>query len=176
MTRTTRRLAATLAAATLLSSGPAVTAVAAPGTPEHPFTVTLPAGLTCSFELRIKGTNGRLISQRTDPTTGVVTTVRQGNRLTFTNVDDPRRKLTFGPDLVTTVDTPLAGGTVRSVTDGPSVILLFPGDFSETPAQPDGPSAYLHAGGTDFINAPGDLADTLVSAAGPSRDICAALS
>jgi uncharacterized protein YndB with AHSA1/START domain len=176
MTPHPHRLAAIATAAALLSCIPVGTAIAAPGSPERPFTVVLPAGGTCTFELKVKGTNSRLLSQATDPVTGVVTTVRLGHRLTFTNVDDPRRKVTFDSDLVTSVATPLAGGTVRIVTDGPVATLLFPGDRSTAPSQPTTPSAFLHEGGTVYLDAPGDAADTLVSAEGPSTDICALLS
>jgi hypothetical protein len=176
MNRTTRRIAATLTAVALLSAGSAATASAAPpsGTPLHPFNLVFPAGFVCNFHLRVIGTNARSISTVVDGNT--TTTVLAGNRLTFINMDDASNRVTFPSTTVTVVATTVDADTTLVTTTGGSIILLFPIDKSLSPNQPDGPSAYLHRGQTVFSDEAGDAADTLISAEGPSTDICAAMS
>ena len=178
MNRTTRRLAATLSAAALLAAGSAATASAAPpsGTPLHPFTLVFPADgdtAVCDFDVRVTGTGARLISTVTEGNT--TTTVFTGNELTFTNVDDPSKKVTFPSTTVTVVEKTLGKDTIRRTITGGSAVLLFPGDKSRDDVQPAGPSAFLHLGETVFIDQLNGF-DTLVSAEGPSTDICAALT
>jgi hypothetical protein len=179
MNRTTRRLAATLSAAALLTAGSAASASAAPpsGTPLHPFSVVFPAGgdtQVCDFDLRVIGTGARLIS--TETVRNTTTTVLSGHELTFVNADDPSQKITFPSSTVTIVETLVGKDTIRRTITGGSAVLLFPSDKSRSDAQPDVPSAFVHLGETVFIDQPGTEPDTLVSAEGPSTDICAALS
>jgi hypothetical protein len=174
MNRTIRRMAAALTTAAALSVACTATASAAPpsGTPQHPFTFVLPAGLVCGFDLKVIGTGSRLISTSTDGAT--TRTVRTGNKLTFIDMDDPSSKVTFPSTTVTVVSTAVDENTTRTTTTGGSAILLFPEDVSQSPNQPSGPSAFLHLGQTVYLDR--EAFDTLESAEGPSFDICSLAS
>jgi len=111
------------------------------------FTIDLPAGSACTFELRIDGSGGNQVYREfLDKNNNIVRTLTAGtgSALTFTNV-----------------------GTW--VTTGHNVLILFPTD---TPA---GPSTTLYVGRVVFtVDASFNFA--LQQNNGQATDICATLS
>lgn len=156
---------------TALLAGVMVTcALPAPASAAPAYDITLPAGLACSFELRvIGGEDTRVVNETTnaDGTVRVIT-AGKGPGLTFIDTSTGAqltlagngsvKKQTFNSDESSTV-----------VATGHNVIVLFPSDV------PPGPSTILYTGRVVYSStATNDF--TILSVSGTTRDICAELA
>ena len=135
------------------------------------FTLEFPAGLACSFPLRLDSTNSndRVARTFTDKN-GVVRTLSAGKGalLTFTNLTTGASLAvkTNGSNLKTTINP---DGSQQLHGTGFNVFILFPTDV------PAGPSTKLYAGSVTFsVDSNGVF--TLQKVTGPTTDICAALT
>jgi hypothetical protein len=163
MSRSQRRLL--LAGSLVALAGAANVAVAAD------FTLDFPAGLACSFELRIDGTGGNQVYREFVDRNGNLVrsiTAGTGSALTFTNVDTGATLSTKSNGAVTQI-TYNADGSSTFVTTGHNILILFPTD---TPA---GPSTTLYVGRVVF-SADSSFNFTLLDHRGTATDVCAALS
>ncbi|WP_139191814.1 hypothetical protein [Variovorax sp. CF079] len=134
-------------------------------------TLTLPAGLACSFALQIdfSGTRPEVREFR-DKDGNLVKTIQAGKgfQLTFTNLNNGTTlslktagsvtKQTFNPD-----------GTTTFVTTGHNVLILFPSDV------PPGPTTTLTLGRVVFTVDNSTQVFTLLGTSGRTTDICAVL-
>jgi hypothetical protein len=162
--------AVTVAVACLALGIPA--AGSASAAPLPPVDVTFPAGLVCSFELRVQGTGGHQTVLERDLGNGdhLTTSTGTGQDLTFTNTASGEQ-----------LQLPSRGSTKRTVTHaddsmtvtltGSNVLFLFPTDV------PAGPSTTLYVGvlvyeDDGFANFVVDERQTH----GRTTDICAAIS
>ena len=135
------------------------------------FTIDLPAGSACTFELRIDGSGGNQVYREfLDKNNNIVRTLTAGtgSALTFTNVGTGATFSSKSNGAVTHV-TNNPDGSSTWVTTGHNVLILFPTD---TPA---GPSTTLYVGRVVFtVDASFNFA--LQQHNGQATDICAALS
>lgn len=135
------------------------------------FTLDFPAGLACSFELRIDGTGGNQVYREFFDRNGDLVrsiTAGTGSALTFTNVGTGSSLSTRSNGAVTQV-TYNADGSSTFVTTGHNILILFPSDV------PAGPTTTLYVGRVVF-NADNAFNFTLLDHRGTATDICAALS
>ena len=135
-------------------------------------TITLPAGVACSFELQVDIVSGDHRVNRTfvDANGNPVRILEAGfgNQLTFTNTSTGSTiALPANGSVSQTVMN--ADGSQTVTLSGHNVLILFPSDV------PAGPSTTLYVGRVVFTV---DLHQvfTLVSTSGTARDICAGLS
>lgn len=155
-----RPFAAILALALALTlAGPA----AAGGDPP----IVFPAGVACTFELHIYvGAGGPV--HRQDLANGVVLSAGRGNALIFENASTRATLATPATGAVTrTVPGADGGSTVTMM--GANVLIMWPTD------SPPGPSTTLYIGRV-VITMDAQANTTLISAAGRSLDVCAAIS
>jgi hypothetical protein len=148
-------------------------AIAAPPVPTDPpaFTIELPAGLACNFDLSIEGFGGnRHLKEFTDKNGNVVRTIQAGtgSALRFTN-------LTTGETFSTKSNGAVAhirfnpDGSFTETDTGHNILILFPTDV------PAGPSTMLIVGRVVFtVDINGVF--TVLDVSGRTIDICAALT
>lgn len=164
-----RSSARATAAAVAVMSVWAGAAISKPVIEERPpATFVLPAGVGCSFELRIDILPGGKMRTFVDAQGQPVRIITSGSDILFTNTATQAAFLQEGRGSVTK-NTPLANGVIRVESTGGNSIILFPTDT------PPGPSATLYLGRVVYLLAPGDVF-TLLEARGASYDICAELS
>jgi hypothetical protein len=135
------------------------------------FTVELPAGLACTFELRIEGTGGKqVVKEFLDKNGDIVRTLTAGtgSALTFTNVGTGASLALRSNGAVTEV-TFNSDGSQTWISTGHNILILFPSDI------PAGPTTTLYVGRLVFsVDSTGIF--TLLGNSGQATDICAALS
>ena len=155
-------------AAAVLASGLGSAALSAEA---MDFTLELPAGLACDFELQIDGYGGNVHTKEFfDDNDDLVRTITagKGSDLVFTNKESGAKFALKGNGAVTQ-STYNADGSSTNVGTGHNVLILFPTDV------PAGPSTTLYVGRFVYtVDAVGIF--TLQSTSGTSTDICAALS
>jgi hypothetical protein len=162
-----KRASASGAVALMLAlAGSAAPAVAAP------FSFELDPGQGCAFGLGVSGTGGdhrgghTFVDANGNPVR--IIDAGRGSRLTFTNLSTGATLTLRANGAVTnTVINPDGSSTVT--TTGHNVLILFPTDV------PAGPSTTLFTGRVVFTVSPTGVF-TLLSTAGTSTDICAALA
>ncbi len=141
----------------------------ASGPPDLSF--DLPAGLACSFDLRIEGWGGSQVYKEFYDKDGNLVRLLfagTGSALTFTNLGTSATYSTKANGAVSHI-TLNPDGSATQVTTGHNIIILFPTDV------PAGPSTTLYIGRVVIsIDSVGNY--TLLKASGTSTDICAALS
>jgi hypothetical protein len=134
------------------------------------FTVVLPAGTACTFDLQIDGFGGhRQFKAFTDKNGNVVRTLETGtgSALTFTNLATGETFSTMSNGAVSSKTFNLDGSFTETDT-GHTVLILFPTD------SPAGPSTTLIAGRLTFtVDVFGVF--TVQKVSGKATDICAAL-
>ena len=134
--------------------------------------VTFPAGVACSFELRVHIVNSdhRVTRVFTDANGNTVRMLSagRGSQLTFTNADTGRTlSLPANGAVARSVKT--AGGLLTETDTGHNILILFPTDV------PAGPSTTLYVGRIVFtVDAAGVF--RLGPTSGRKTDICAALA
>ena len=135
--------------------------------------VVLPAGSACAdfdLGLDVGAPNGHSVYREFYDRDGNLVRVLSagtGNALTFTNVSSGR-SLSLPSNSAVSIQQPVRGGT-RLTTMGHTVIIMFPTDV------PAGPSTTLYVGRV-VVNIDSSTGTwTLLSTAGRSMDICAAL-
>ena len=135
-------------------------------------TLDFPAGVACSFELRlvISSSDQRVIREFTDKNGNVVRVLSAGKgaTLTFTNLSTGASLVvkTNGSNSKRTIN---ADGTETVLATGYNVIILFPSDV------PAGPSTTLYVGSVTYtIDTNGVF--TITKTSGTTTDICAALT
>jgi hypothetical protein len=159
--------AAVLAVASALAVGTTVPVSAA----EADFSIDLPAGLACAFDLGVEGTGDkRIMREFTDRNGNLVRTLAAGKgfALTFTNLstDNSLTLPSNGSVQRTTVNS---DGTSTVVSTGHNVVIFFPTDI------PAGPSTTLYVGQIVYtVDASGVF--TLQSTSGRTTDLCALLA
>jgi hypothetical protein len=159
--------AAVLAVASALAVGTTVPVSAA----EADFSIVLPAGLACAFDLGVEGTGDkRIMREFTDRNGNLVRTLAAGKgfALTFTNLstDNSLTLPSNGSVQRTTVNS---DGTSTVVSTGHNVVIFFPTDI------PAGPSTTLYVGQIVYtVDASGVF--TLQSTSGRTTDLCALLA
>ena len=160
-----RSLAAAIGLAAVLAAAVPVSAQAAD------FSVVLPAGLACEFELQIAGTGDAPETREfTDESGNVVRTLTagKGQQLTFTNVATGE-SVSLKSNGAVTKTTFAADGSSTVQSTGHNVLILFPGDV------PAGPTTTLYVGRVTYdIDTQGTF--SLTGSSGTIRDICAELS
>jgi len=160
-------LAAVLALASALAVGTSVPVSAA----EPDFSIDLPAGVACAFDLRVEGTGDkRIMREFTDRSGNVVRTLAAGKgfTLTFTNLSTGN-SLTLPSSGSVQRTTFNSDGTSTVVSTGHNVLILFPTDI------PAGPSTTLYVGQIVYtVDASGVF--TLQSISGRTTDLCALLA
>jgi hypothetical protein len=152
-------------AAVLSYGGPAI---AANGLPN--FTLELPAGLACSFDLQIEGWDGKQHVKEFTGKNGVVRTLSAGtgSALRYTNLETGATFSSKSNGAVTQTTYNLDGSSTLKLT-GHNLVILFPTDF------PPGPSTTLYAGHVAIlIDTSGNW--TVQAESGKVTDICAILS
>ncbi len=151
--------------AALLSYGSPANAASPPD-----FTVDLPAGMACTFDLKIEGWGGnRHFKEFTGENDQVVRSLEAGtgSALRFTNVETGKTFSTKSNGAVSHITYNPDGSETDKLT-GHNVLILFPSDF------PPGPSTTLIAGRLVFtVDTEGVF--TVQDVSGKTTDICAAL-
>jgi len=169
-----RRLARTVAVtlvALLGSVGPSTAASAPPAL--NSYSIDLPAGTACAFELSIEilSAEHRVFREFKDRNGNVVRSLQAGagDTLVFTNVSTSRAlaPLKTGGSVIRTTINPDGSQTVALT--GHNVLILFPTDV------PAGPSTTLYLGRVVYT-ADTNGVFTLQSVSGSSTNICALLS
>jgi hypothetical protein len=159
--------AAALAVALALAVGTPVPVSAA----EPDFSIDLPAGVACAFDLGVEGTGDkRIMREFTDRNGNVVRLLSAGKgfTLTFTNVDTDE-SLTLQSNGSVERTTVNSDGTRTVVSTGHNVLILFPTDI------PAGPSTTLYVGQIVYtVDTSGVF--TLQSTSGRITDLCALLA
>ena len=146
--------------------------VGAAGPAAADYTIDLPAGLACEFELRIDAVTGGPQNQNvfTDDQGNILRTLSagRGDTLTFTNVGT-EAQLTLAANGSTTKVAYHPDGSFTWTMTGHNVLILFPTDV------PAGPSTTLVVGQAVFdVDAGGTY--TVRTISGRTVDICAALA
>ena len=135
------------------------------------FSFDLPAGLACSFELRIEGWGGNQVYKEFMDKDGNVIRVLSagtGSALTFTNLATSAALSTKSNGAVSHI-TLNPDGSITQTNTGHTILILFPTDT------PSGPSTTLYVGRIVItIDTGGNY--TLQRQSGNSVDICAALT
>ena len=160
---------AVLAAVAMLAANPGISSAQPPTSPV-PTSYELPAGLGCSFALKIEQTGGNLIYKEFLDRNGEKRRIFQAGRgydLVFTNLETGKTLTLPTPGSVSSTRINADGTQTVSAT-GHNVIVLFPTDV------PAGPSTVLYIGRLVYTV---DGAGTFViqSFSGRTRDICAEL-
>ena len=161
--------AAALAVALALAVGAPVPASAA----EPDFSIDLPAGVACAFDLGVEGTGDkRIMREFTDRNGNVVRTLVAGKGFTLisTNLSPGSSKSLTLPSSGSVQRTTVnSDGTSTVVSTGHNVLILFPTDI------PAGPSTTLYVGRiVHTVDASGVF--TLQSTSGRATDLCALLA
>jgi hypothetical protein len=161
--------AAVLAVASALAVGTTVPVSAA----EADFSIVLPAGLACAFDLGVEGTGDkRIMREFTDRNGNLVRTLAAGKgfTLTFTNLSlGSSNSLTLPSSGSVQRTTINSDGTSTVVSTGHNVLILFDTDI------PAGPSTTLYVGQIVYtVDASGVF--TLQSTSGTTTDLCALLA
>ena len=155
----------------VLAGAIAVAIVSLASTAAADFTADFPAGLACTFNLRIECHGGNQIERDfPDKNGNLVRSISAGtgSALTFTNLDTGAT-LSLGSNGAVTNITYHSDGSSTFVTTGHNVLILFPTDV------PAGPSTTLYVGRVVFtVDSSGTF--TLQGHSGQATDICAALS
>jgi len=148
-----------------------LTTLAAPAEAKAPVPIpptpptTFDAGQACEFPLTYSGTGGFTTTHKHGD---VTVTAGQGQTLTLTNATSGK-STTLPSSGVVDITTKLPDGSTRVVALGAHVLILFPTDV------PAGPTTTLYKGKVVYtIGADGVW--TILSSAGPTKDLCAALS
>jgi len=152
-------------AAVLGHGGPAI---AANGPPD--FTLILPGGLACSFDLQIEGWDGKQHIKEFTGKNSVVRTLSAGtgSALHYTNLETGATFSSKSNGAVTQTTYNPDGSSTLKLT-GHNLVILFPTDF------PPGPSTTLYAGHVVIlIDTSGNW--TVQEESGKMTDICAILS
>jgi hypothetical protein len=150
-----------------LVAGAPLASAAPPGGPPDDFTLNLPAGIACDFELRLQSTDSNTHAKTFK--NGRSITAGRGAVLTFTNLTaSPTKSLTINSNGSVSKTTPNADGTNTVQSTGHNVLILFPSDV------PAGPSTTLFVGRVVYTDAGGTF--TLQSTSGKQTDICAQLT
>lgn len=150
--------------ATVLGYGSVATAA------EPDFTIELPAGTACNFDLEIEGSGGnRHVREFTDKNGNVVRILDAGtgSALRFTNLTTGSTFSTKSNGAVSHITLNADGSSTQKLT-GHNILILFPTD------NPPGPSTTLITGRVVFtvdIN----QVFTVQEVSGKTTDICAAL-
>ena len=134
-------------------------------------TLDFPAGVACTFPLRIDSAGGNQVYREfLDKNGNLVRSISAGTgaALTFTNVDTGATFSTRSNGSVTKIAYH-PDGSFTFVTTGHNVLILFPTDM------PAGPTTTLYVGRVVF-DSDADFNFTLQSHSGTSKDICATLS
>lgn len=136
------------------------------------FSITLPAGLACEFDLtvNIDFNDNRVFKEFTDKDGQVVRMISagKGDDLEFVNTETGATYSIAGNGSVTKTTINHDGSTTNSAT-GHNVIILFPTD------QPPGPTTTQYIGRVVYTIDTNDVF-TLQKVSGRQVDICAALS
>ena len=165
----TRRLG--IAAVTVaLASAPMATSARADDPPSS-IAFELPPDVGCAgFGLRVEGSGSNLHTTELVSPSGRVRTITAGTgyALTFTNLESGASVVTpaNGSALQTRSN---ADGSATVTATGHTLLILFPTDV------PAGPSTRVYTGRVVFT-VDSAMNFTVISSAGPSVDICAALS
>ena len=163
-----RRASVVAAATALLGVSPAYPVSAEP---TGPFTVTFPAGLVCTFQLKVDvGAGDRHPKTFTDAAGNAMRIIDagRGTPLVFTNTQNQHSMSTKANGSVSQTAV-YADGTSRTVLTGHYVLFMFPTDM------PAGPSTTLYTGRVVFTNDRSGVT-TVQEESGRKTDICAALS
>ena len=134
-------------------------------------TVTFPAGVACSFELKVGITGGPQVTKTFQAPDGSVRVLSagKGSGLVFTNLATEATYTLAGSGAVSWGRITNAAGLTRLTLTGHNVVFFFPTD------NPAGPSTTLVVGREVIaVDASGQF--TLVSVTGTATDICAALT
>ena len=138
--------------------------------PPASFTIVLPAGTACNFDLQIEGFGGnRHLKEFTDANGNVVRSLEAGtgSALRFTNLTTGNTFSTKSNGAVSHITFNLDGSSTQKLT-GHNLLILFPTD------NPPGPSTTLITGRVVFtVDINGVF--TVQDVSGKTTDICAAL-
>ena len=132
--------------------------------------VTFPAGLVCSFELKLEG-DGSGVRVERSPSHGsyLAISAGTGQDLRLTNTSNGTSLTLQGNGAVTMTKRAQPNGYTLVKLTGHNILFMFPTDT------PPGPSTTLYAGQVNFsIDAQGNY--TLLSSSGRQTDLCAALA
>jgi hypothetical protein len=132
---------------------------------------TFPAGVACSFELKVEG-DGSGVRVKREPTHGhyVAISAGTGEDLRLTNTSTGTSLTLQGNGAVQmTTRQPLPNGYTLIKLTGHNILFMYPTDT------PPGPSSTLYAGQVNYsVDAQGNY--TVLSSAGSKTDLCAALA
>ena len=163
-----RHISVVAAATALLGVSPAYPVSAEP---TEPFTAIFPAGLVCTFELKVDvGAGDRHPKTFADAAGNAIRIIDagRGTPLEFTNTENQQSMSTTANGAVSQTAIN-AGGTSRTVLTGHYVLFMFPTD------RPAGPSTTLYTGRVVFTTDQSGVT-TVQEKSGRKTDICAALS
>ena len=135
-------------------------------------TITLPAGLACSFELQIVSTGAPQVTKTFTTADGIVRLLSagKGSDLVFTNVATGATYALKGTGAVSWTSVNTTTESRRLTLTGSNVIIYFPTDV------PAGPSTTLVVG-REVIGIDDSTGKfTRIARSGTTTDICAALS
>jgi hypothetical protein len=131
----------------------------------------LPAGIACSFPLRVVGSGDgpQAFTTFTDRDGQVRTIIAgTGHALTFTNLDTGATTSTRATGGLTRSQTN-ADGSITFYLTGNQLLILFPSD------EPAGPSTIVHSGRVVYDLGADGSTFTVRTVSGKQLDICAAL-
>lgn len=137
-----------------------------------PFVIDFPAGMACSFALRLESPGTKTLTRTFYDKDGNVVRLLfagLGQDLLFTNVDTGAQYATRANGSSQKV-TPHADGSVTIVGTGHIVQFQFPGDT------PPGPSTTLYVGRVVVENDASGVTGSVDHRGAKPTDICAALS
>jgi hypothetical protein len=168
----TNRLVASASLLAALSLTIAQPSSGAAPAPEPAFEVDLPAGLACTFPLRLHSSAGevRTITFTTENgQPGRIISVKTGVVLTYTNLDTGASVSIKTSGSVTSA-VPLDGVTETRTATGHNGLILFPDDVPAGPTttQYNGRIVYTFNTATGFVE--------VLETSGKATDICAELS
>ncbi len=154
--------------ATMLSYGNQGIAATTPSDPPDQ-TLDYPAGLACSFELKIEVWNGNKQTRETKDKNGIVRIISAGTggALRFTDVDTGQT-LSTKSDGAVQIQKFNPDGSFIETDLGHTVLILFPTDI------PPGPSTTLYVGKLVF-SSDASFNFTVLNEPNNKTDICAAV-
>ena len=132
--------------------------------------VTFPAGLVCSFELKVEG-DGSGVRVERSPTNGryLAISAGTGQDLRLTNISTNASLTLQGSGAVQMTKQPLPNGYMLMKLTGSNILFMFPTDM------PAGPSTTLYVGQLNYsVDALGNF--IVLSSSGRQTDLCAALA